>query len=87
MTDAELARRDVVWDDVTVVLLDEYVGLPADHPQSYRATIRRECTDALGIDTARVHGPDPSLLPDAGAAYERVVADAGGRPWPRWPRS
>ena len=77
-TYAELARRDADWAGVTVFLLDEDVGLPTGHPQTYRATIRRECTDVLGIDPRRVHGPDPDLLPDAGPAYERLVADAGG---------
>ena len=33
-------------------------------------------TEPLGLGT--VHGPDPDLLPDAGAAYERLVAEAGG---------
>ncbi len=27
-----VARSGIRWDDVTVVLLDEYVGLPAGHP-------------------------------------------------------
>lgn len=75
----ELVRRmGVAYDDVTIFLLDEYVGIPADHPQSYRATIRREVTDALGIDPGRVHGPDPSLLPDAGPTYEALIHQAGG---------
>jgi glucosamine-6-phosphate deaminase len=75
----ELARRGGVdYDDVTVFILDEYVGLPPGHPQSYLATIRREATDALGIDPGRVHAPDPELLPDAGVAYEQLIASAGG---------
>jgi glucosamine-6-phosphate deaminase len=63
---------------VRVFLLDEYVGLPPGHPQSYRATIARELTDALGLDPARVHGPDPADVPTAGAAYERLLTEAGG---------
>src|SRR3712207_9180506 len=35
---------------VRAFLLDEYVGLPAGHPQSYRATIERELTGHLDID-------------------------------------
>lgn len=68
------------YDAVTVVLLDEYVGLPDRHPQSYRATIRREVTDDLGIDRRRVHGPDPdpARLPDAGARYEELLRASGG---------
>lgn len=68
------------WDGVTTFNLDEYVGLPEGHEQSYLATIRRELTDPLGIDPARVHGPDPTeaALPTAGERYEAAIAAAGG---------
>ena len=66
------------YADVVCVLLDEYVGLPPDHPQGYRATIARELTDALGIDPARVHAPDPADPQRAGAAYERLLTELGG---------
>jgi len=77
----ELARRRAAgtgpdYGGVTAFLLDEYVGLAADHPQAYRATIAREVAGPLGIPL--VHGPDPELLPDAGSAYETLLADAGG---------
>jgi glucosamine-6-phosphate deaminase len=60
--------------------LDEYVGLPAGHEQSYRATIARELTDGLGINPDQVNGPDPSPggLPTAGERYETLIAAAGG---------
>lgn len=66
------------YDAVRWFLLDEYVGLPQGHPQSYRATIARELTDALGVSD--VHAPDPSPdgLPTAGERYERELAAAGG---------
>ncbi|MEW1776282.1 6-phosphogluconolactonase, partial [Streptomyces sp. NPDC086777] len=32
-----------------VAQLDEYVGLPADHPESYRSVLRREVLEPLGI--------------------------------------
>src|SRR5580698_2061643 len=65
---------------VTCFNLDEYVGLPAGHEQSYRATIARELTDDLGIGPERVNGPDPSPggLPTAGARYEALIEAAGG---------
>lgn len=68
------------YDAVRVFLLDEYVGLPIGHPQSYRSTIARELTDALGIPAAAVHAPDPdpSLLPGAGTRYEADLVAAGG---------
>jgi len=68
------------YDGVATFNLDEYVGLPVGHDQSYRETILRELTDELGIDRARVHGPDPSpeRLPSAGERYEAAIAEAGG---------
>src|ERR1022692_3470389 len=64
---------------VTCFNLDEYVGLPAGHEQSYRATIARELTDGLGISPERVNGPDPSPdgLPTAGERYEALIEAAG----------
>ena len=60
-------------------LLDEYVGLPPVTRRRYRATIARELTDHLDIAAERVHGPDASRrLPTAGAAYEELIAEAGG---------
>ncbi|WP_130014836.1 glucosamine-6-phosphate deaminase [Serinicoccus sediminis] len=60
--------------------LDEYVGLPADHPSAYRAEIRQQLTDPAGIPEGQVHSPpgDADDLPAAAAAYERLIEDAGG---------
>src|SRR5688500_3128429 len=61
-------------------MLDEYVGLPADHPQRYWNVIRDEFVDKVDIDPAQVFGPDGLAADLAGAceAYERAIADAGG---------
>jgi len=81
----ELIRRHEAgagpaYNGVTCFNLDEYVGLPAGHEQSYRATIARELTDGLGITAAQVNGPDPSPdgLPTAGERYEALIKAAGG---------
>jgi glucosamine-6-phosphate deaminase len=81
----ELIRRRAAgvgpsYAAVTCFNLDEYVGLPAGHEQSYRATIARELTDGLGISPERVNGPDPSPdgLPTAGERYEALIEAAGG---------
>jgi len=61
-------------------LLDEYVGLPAGHPQRYRAVIAAEVTGPLGLDPAAVHAPDGDAadVVSACAAYEAAIAAAGG---------
>lgn len=81
----ELTRRHQAgtgpsYAAVTCFNLDEYVGLPPGHRESYRATIARELTDGLGIGPERVNGPDPdpSGLPAAGERYEALIEAAGG---------
>lgn len=60
--------------------LDEYVGIPADHPESYVSVIRRFVVEPLGLNPDRVHIPDGRAadVDAACAAYERAIADAGG---------
>lgn len=65
---------------MTAFALDEYVGLPAGHPESYRAVVDREVTVPLGLDPARVNVPDGSLdgIETAGDRYEAALAAHGG---------
>jgi glucosamine-6-phosphate deaminase len=63
-----------------VCQLDEYVGLPAGHPESYREVVRREVVERLGLPATSFMGPDGTAtdIVAACAAYERALADAGG---------
>lgn len=58
--------------------LDEYVGLPVGHPETYRETIFRELTDGLEIPRDRVASPDAARPEHAGARYEDAIVSAGG---------
>lgn len=60
--------------------LDEYVGLPAGHPESYRAVITREVVEPLGLtpELVRVPNGDPAEIQHAGADYEAAIDAAGG---------
>lgn len=79
--------------DVTTFNLDEYVGIPPDHPSSYRSYMRERLFRHVDVDPARVHIPDgmaasvrnenPSLSMDEAldlecAHYELAIAAAGG---------
>ena len=57
--------------------LDEYVGLPASHPQSYAAYMREHLFNRLAV--ARWHIPDGMAadLPRHCAAYEAAIRAAG----------
>lgn len=79
----ELARRHadgLSFARTRAFLLDEYVGLPAGHPQGYRTVIERDVVARLDLPSAAVLGPDGSAqdLAAACADYERAIADAGG---------
>jgi glucosamine-6-phosphate deaminase len=56
--------------------LDEYIGLPLEHPQSYRAVLERVLIGPLSLDAASLHVPDGAAAdPDAAAeAYEAALA-------------
>ena len=60
--------------------LDEYVGLPAGHPESYRAVITREVVEPLGLtpELVRVPADDGLPLSGAGDRYEHDIDAAGG---------
>jgi len=79
-TYAALAARSLDLSRVRAFALDEYVGLPDGHPQSYRAVIAREAVAPLGLDPSkvRVPGDDGGPLADAGERYERAIDEAGG---------
>lgn len=83
-TYAELIRRHreegLRFGDVTAFTLDEYAGLPADHPQSYHSTIRREFVDHVDLDLANLHTPrgDAEDLVAEAARYDRAIVGAGG---------
>jgi glucosamine-6-phosphate deaminase len=75
-----LAGHTVDMSAVRGFALDEYVGLPAGHPESYAEVVRREVTERLQLDPAKVAVPhggaaDPA---DAAARYDAAIAAAGG---------
>ena len=71
---------DVSFSRSRVFLLDEYVGLPPGHSQSYRAAIARDFTDHVDLAPGAVQGPDVHAADLIGACqeYERAIAAAGG---------
>ncbi len=46
------AEQGIDWSKVTVFHLDEYVGLPDDHPASFRRWIRTNIVEGLGVGRA-----------------------------------
>lgn len=61
-------------------LLDEYVGLPPEHPQSYHSVIRDEFTDSVDFAADAIYGLNgmPDDLEAEAARYESGIIAAGG---------
>ena len=75
-----LAARRLDLARVRGFALDEYIGLPPGHPESYRAVITREVVEPLGLTPSLVHvpGDDGGPVETAGERYEAAIAAAGG---------
>jgi glucosamine-6-phosphate deaminase len=73
-------RRASSLSNISAFALDEYVGLPHSHPESYHAVVQRDVTEPLGLDPLRVHVPDGTAEDVAQACidYEQDIAGAGG---------
>lgn len=65
---------------VTTFNLDEYVGLPANHEQSYRNFMQRHLFDHIDIDPASTFLPSVSSpdLRQEGLRYDQRILEAGG---------
>lgn len=70
------------FESVTTFNLDEYYGLPRDHPESYFRFMCDQLFDHVDLDPARIHLPDGTVAMEAVydhcLDYERRIVDAGG---------
>lgn len=70
----------VSFEHVVTFNMDEYVGLPADHPQSYHFFMWDNFFNHINIKKENVHilnGMAKDLAAEC-AAYEKAIADVGG---------
>ena len=73
-------KEDLSFARATFFNLDEYLGLPPDHPASYHVYMRENFYGLVDVDPGRVHVPD-GFAPDPEAEcgrYEREIRAAGG---------
>ncbi len=76
--EALTATPGIDWTLVEAFHLDEYIGLPAAHPGSFRRMLREQLVEKTGI--ARVHwldgdGDVPRVLRDVGHAIASAPVD------------
>ena len=71
---------DLDFSEVTSVNLDEYRGLPKEHPESYWSFMHKNLFDKVNIRPEAIHLPDVTN-PDAADAcnkYNEIIHSVGG---------
>lgn len=68
------------FSEVTTFNLDEYIGLPREHEQSYYRFMWDNLFNHININPDKVHIPDGMTddIPATCAAYEQAILDNGG---------
>ncbi|KAH7909772.1 hypothetical protein BJ138DRAFT_1066460 [Hygrophoropsis aurantiaca] len=77
---ARVKRGELSFKHVVTFNMDEYVGLPRDHPESYHSFMFREFFSHVDIPPTQVHilnGNAPDLAAEC-AAYEASIREYGG---------
>jgi glucosamine-6-phosphate deaminase len=77
---AALRPHGLATEGVTLVALDEYVGLPRDSPHGYAHYVRTRIAQPLGIPARSCLVPDghSADLDRAAVDFERAITDVGG---------
>ncbi len=75
-----LIAMDLDWSHVITFNLDEYIGLPRNHPQSYHSFMWENLFKHLNIARDNVHIPDGNAqnIPQFCQEYEDQICVAGG---------
>jgi glucosamine-6-phosphate deaminase len=72
--------REIDFSRAATFNLDEFLGIPADDPRSYRAFMQRHLFDHVNLPARRIHFLDGATRNVAGecARYEQAIRRAGG---------
>lgn len=75
-----LIAMDLDWSEVTTFNLDEYIGLPREHPQSYHSFMWEHLFRHINIRKEHIHIPDGNAkdIPHFCVEYEAHIHNAGG---------
>ncbi|MBP5535419.1 MAG: glucosamine-6-phosphate deaminase [Bacteroidales bacterium] len=77
----ELNKRGVIsFQNVVTFNMDEYVGLPESHPESYHSFMFNNFFNHIDIKKENIHilnGNAPDLMAEC-RHYEEMIAEAGG---------
>lgn len=75
-----LIGMDLDWSRVRTFNLDEYVGLPREHPQSYHSFMWENLFRHVNIKPENIRIPDGNTqdIPGFCASYEAEICEVGG---------
>jgi glucosamine-6-phosphate deaminase len=75
-----LIEMNLDWSEATTFNLDEYIGLPREHPQSYHSFMWENLFRHINIRREHVHIPDGNAedVPRFCKEYEEHIRNAGG---------
>ena len=73
-------KGDLDFSEVTTVNLDEYRGLPREHPESYWSFMHKNLFDLVNIRPEAIHLPDGTNIDSAAecAHYDEIIRQLGG---------
>ena len=81
---AELVRMyeagEISFKNVITFNMDEYVGLPESHPESYHSFMHKNLFDKVDVPAGNIHilnGNAPDLAKEC-EDYEKAIVAAGG---------
>ena len=71
-----VGQPNVDWTRVVMFHLDEYIGLPATHPASFRKYLKERFVDKVGrLKAANFLEPDPAAPADECARMGKIIAE------------
>lgn len=74
----QLTQSGIDWSKVEMFHLDEYVGLPASHPASFRKYLRERLIDKTGMKRVHLLDPDgdlPAMIAEVSAEIRKAPID------------
>jgi len=76
----KLIAMNLDWSRVTTFNLDEYIGLPREHPQSYHSFMWENLFQHVNLTKENIHIPDGNAndIPRFCSEYEAQIKAAGG---------
>ena len=79
-------KGDLDFSEVTSVNLDEYRGLPKEHPESYWSFMHRNLFDLVNIRPEAINLPDGTNMDAEGecARYDAVIKSVGASTCSCW---